>query len=95
MTIMLLRISFLHLIQNVLLCFKTLNNQYIIYYNQPKTAFSWIEKNGGLCLEADYSYVSGTTKVGGTCQTTCQPVSGSEIKDFVDVTPNSVTRTKE
>ena len=53
------------------------------------SAFSWIEKNGGLCMEDDYKYVSGTTKVGGTCQTTCQVVPGSVVKSFVDVTPNS------
>ena len=52
-------------------------------------AFSWIEKNGGLCTEAEYPYKSGTTKTGGSCDTSCEVVKGSDIKDFVDVTPNS------
>ncbi len=32
-------------------------------------AFGWITKNGGICSEADYPYVSGTTKTAGTCNT--------------------------
>lgn len=52
-------------------------------------AFSWIEKNGGLCTESEYPYNSGTTKSPGSCQSTCDIVKGSDIKDFVDVTPNS------
>jgi C1A family cysteine protease len=52
-------------------------------------AFSWIEKNGGLCTESAYPYNSGTTKTGGSCDTTCTVVEGSEVKDFVDVTPSS------
>jgi C1A family cysteine protease len=52
-------------------------------------AFSWIMKNNGLCLEADYPYVSGTTKTGGACQTKCVEVAGTDIQTFVDVTPNS------
>jgi C1A family cysteine protease len=52
-------------------------------------AFSWIEKNGGLCSESDYPYVSGTTKTGGSCQTSCNLVKNSVIRDFIDVTPSS------
>jgi C1A family cysteine protease len=52
-------------------------------------AFKWIEKNGGLCLEADYSYTSGETKSAGTCETSCSVDSNSKIKSFVDVTANS------
>jgi C1A family cysteine protease len=52
-------------------------------------AFSWIEKNGGLCLESDYPYTSGTTKSSGTCETTCSVVSDSKITQFVDVKANS------
>jgi C1A family cysteine protease len=48
-------------------------------------AFSWISKNGGLCEEADYPYVSGTTKTAGTCQTSCRNVAGSDIIKYVDV----------
>jgi len=52
-------------------------------------AFSWISKNGGLCVETEYPYVSGTTTTGGTCQTTCSVISNSKVVDFVDVTPSS------
>ena len=52
-------------------------------------AFSWISKNGGLCVETEYPYVSGTTTTGGTCQTTCTAISNSKVVDFVDVTPSS------
>jgi len=52
-------------------------------------AFAWINGNGGLCSEAAYPYVSGTTQTGGTCQTSCKPVSGSEVKTFVDVVQSS------
>lgn len=54
-------------------------------------AFSWIEKNGGLCSETDYPYVSGTTTTNGACQTTCTAVKNSQIKSFVDVKPSSDT----
>lgn len=52
-------------------------------------AFNWIKKNGGLCSEQDYPYVSGTTKTSGTCQTTCPINSDSKIQGFVDVHANS------
>ena len=52
-------------------------------------AFSWIEKNGGLCSESDYPYTSGTTLSAGDCETTCSLVSGSDITSFVDVKANS------
>ena len=52
-------------------------------------AFNWIEKNGGLCTEEDYPYVSGTTKTGGTCQTECTVVDNSVVKSFVDVSKSS------
>ena len=52
-------------------------------------AFNWIEKNGGLCTEEDYPYVSGTTKTGGTCQTECNVVDNSAVKSFVDVSKSS------
>ena len=54
-------------------------------------AFTWIEKNNGLCTEASYPYVSGTTKTAGTCQTTCSNVSKSKISKYTDVTANSDT----
>jgi C1A family cysteine protease len=52
-------------------------------------AFAWVSKNGGLCTEGDYPYVSGTTKTGGTCTKTCSVVSKSAVSKFVDVTPSS------
>jgi len=48
-------------------------------------AFSWISKNDGLCVEADYPYVSGTTKTAGTCVKSCKNVAGSDVLKFVDV----------
>lgn len=52
-------------------------------------AFNWIEKNGGLCLENEYPYESGTTKSPGTCETTCSVVNDSDIQSYVDVEANS------
>lgn len=52
-------------------------------------AFSWIAKNNGLCQEVDYPYVSGSTKTGGTCQTKCSNVKGSDVDHFTDVKPSS------
>ncbi len=48
-------------------------------------AFSWITKNGGLCLESDYKYESGVSQTEGTCQKTCSVVSGSKVAKYVDV----------
>ena len=52
-------------------------------------AFKWIEKNNGLCLEADYPYTSGTTKSAGTCENTCSVVSDSDIQSYHDVDAKS------
>ena len=52
-------------------------------------AFTWIKKNGGLCYEEDYPYVSGTTKTAGTCKTTCKVNNNSKVQSFVDVKSNS------
>jgi C1A family cysteine protease len=52
-------------------------------------AFSWVGKNNGLCMEADYPYVSGTTQTAGTCKTSCLTVQSSDVKTYVDVEPNS------
>jgi C1A family cysteine protease len=47
-------------------------------------AFAWIEKNGGLCTEESYPYISqnGETE---SCQTTCDVVPKSQIQSWVDV----------
>jgi C1A family cysteine protease len=55
------------------------------------SAFDWIGKNGGLCTETDYPYFSGTTLKEGTCQKSCQLVSGSAVSSHVDVKANSDT----
>jgi len=52
-------------------------------------AFTWIKKNGGLCTETEYPYVSGTTKTAGTCQTICALVENSSVQSFVDVPKSS------
>jgi hypothetical protein len=52
-------------------------------------AFTWIEKNGGLCSEDTYPYVSGTTKTEGTCQVSCDINTKSRISGFIDVLPSS------
>lgn len=54
-------------------------------------AFNWISKNGGLCTENDYPYISGTTKTADTCKTSCKLVSGSKILKYVDVAASSDT----
>lgn len=51
-------------------------------------AFAWIGKNGGLCAETDYPYVSGTTKTQGTCVKTCKVLDGSSVVKYVDVSPS-------
>jgi hypothetical protein len=52
-------------------------------------AFKFINKYGGLCIEDEYPYSSGNTKTEGTCQKTCQLVSGSKIVSYVDIIPDS------
>jgi len=52
-------------------------------------AFSWISKQGGLCSESDYPYVSGVTQKSGDCQRSCLIVKSSQITSFVDVSPSS------
>lgn len=52
-------------------------------------AFNWIEKNDGLCLEADYPYTSGTTMSAGNCETTCSIISDSDVQNYHDVDANS------
>lgn len=52
-------------------------------------AFSWIGQNNGLCTESDYPYTSGDTRKDGECYKTCTEDRLSDVKSFVDVTPNS------
>jgi C1A family cysteine protease len=52
-------------------------------------AFTWIEKNGGLCSETDYPYVSGETKTTGACKKSCSLIEKSKITSFIDVEPSS------
>lgn len=58
---------------------------------QIAPTLEWIGKVGGLCTEQAYPYVSGTTKVTGTCQKTCSKVSGSAVQSVVNVKPKSDT----
>ena len=51
-------------------------------------AFSWINKNGGLCGESNYPYVSGDGS-NPTCETACSVNSKSKITSFVDVSASS------
>jgi len=52
-------------------------------------AFSWAEKNGGVCSEADYPYTSGTTSQSGTCNTKCSKDANVAPKSYTDVQKNS------
>lgn len=46
--------------------------------------------NDGICSEADYPYTSGNGDT-GSCIKGCDPVSGTKVQSYVDVTPNSDT----
>jgi len=49
-------------------------------------AFAWIKKNGGLCYESDYAYVSGKTEKSGSCdQSKCKSDSRAVPQSFTDV----------
>ena len=53
-------------------------------------AFHFIERNGGICSEEDYPYVSGTTMHEGKCaQKKCTKVQGTAPTGFTDVEVNS------
>jgi len=52
------------------------------------SAFAWTVKNGGLCTEAAYPYVSGSTLKAGDCvQSSCTKYAAP--KGYVDVAANS------
>ena len=55
-------------------------------------AFAWIGKNGGLCTEEDYPYISGNggqTWIIDACNKTCVKVAGSDVQSYVDIMPSS------
>jgi C1A family cysteine protease len=54
------------------------------------SAFSWTQKNGGLCTESAYPYTSGKSQKAGTCaQSSCTKNGNVAPKSYSDVTPNS------
>jgi len=54
------------------------------------SAFAWAKSNGGVCTEAAYPYVSGTTQKAGTCtQSSCTKNANVAPKSYTDVTTNS------
>jgi C1A family cysteine protease len=53
------------------------------------SAFTWAKKNGGICTESGYPYVSGTTKKAGTCNTKCTKNTKAAPTKYVDVAKNS------
>lgn len=56
------------------------------------TTFNEEEHRKGLCTEADYPYIEGQ----GTCQAaSCTPISGSIVKNHVDVPPRQTQLLKQ
>jgi C1A family cysteine protease len=49
-------------------------------------AFAWIKKNGGLCTESEYPYISGNGQT-QSCQKICTPSPVTSIHSWVDVLP--------
>ena len=52
-------------------------------------AFKWMGKNGGLCLENDYQYVSGETKTSQECKYDCDVYENSNVVSYTDVKASS------
>ena len=50
-------------------------------------AFEWISKNGGLCTEQDYPYISSNGQT-QQCQKTCTSIPKSKIQKWIDVEAN-------
>jgi len=53
------------------------------------SAFTWAKKNGGIATEANYPYVSGTTKKAGDCNTKVAKNTGVAPVSYTDVETNS------
>ena len=51
-------------------------------------AFNWVKRNQGIALEADYPYVSGTTKTSGPCATT-KPKFPIIVTNYTDIAVNN------
>ena len=53
-------------------------------------AFTWVQKNGGICREEDYAYVSGATQTHGSCaDSKCTKDPKVAPKSYTDVVANS------
>ena len=48
-------------------------------------AFSWTKSNGGICLESDYAYTSGTSGKSGSCAPDCTKDAGIAPTSYTDV----------
>jgi C1A family cysteine protease len=53
-------------------------------------AFGYMQRAGGICTEADYPYVSGTTGKAGECDSSCSKVKETAPSGYTDVNPNDV-----
>jgi C1A family cysteine protease len=51
-------------------------------------AFSWINKNEGVCSDKEYPYISGTTKTNQLCNS-CKNEMNTFVQKFTDVKQNS------
>lgn len=53
-------------------------------------SFNWVKSNGGLCLDSDYPWASGSTGSNGACTTTCTVYNQYAPTGYTDVTQGSV-----
>ncbi|OQR90403.1 cysteine protease family C01A [Achlya hypogyna] len=56
-------------------------------------ALNWLVAQGGLCLESDYPYTSGTTRQAGSCNMSCQKQALPLIGDAVSIQGESALTT--
>lgn len=54
-------------------------------------AYGYMQRAGGICTEADYPYVSGTTGKAGSCDDSCTKDAKTAPKDWTDVTPGDLS----